>query len=120
MKFPVIEPLRRNGKKILPPDPVELDPEQDAAEIDHLVARCVIEDVRDKGSDEEQSQTADDVKNASGAAGQAQPKKALAPKAAAKKKATPKAALKTGQKAVSEPASAATGSGDADSQTAKD
>lgn len=121
MKFPVIEPLRRNGKKILPPNPVELDPEKDGEEIDHLVARRVIEDVRDKGSDEGQPRNEGADKDAFGATDQAEPNKAPAPKADAQEKAAPKkAAPKTTRKAAPAPASAASGSGDADSQAAKD
>lgn len=47
MKFPVTEPLRRNGKTHKPPAEVELDVEQDAEEIDRLARKGVIRDVRE-------------------------------------------------------------------------
>ena len=63
MKFPVTQPLRRNGKKYRPPGAeIELDLEKDAGDIEHLVHKGVIKDVRDQsdaGAEEKARQEAE-------------------------------------------------------------
>lgn len=46
MKFPLLQPLRRNGVRLKPPGQVELDPKADQGEIVRLVLAGVIRDVR--------------------------------------------------------------------------
>lgn len=66
MKFPVLEPLRCDGKTIKPPAEVELDEREQAETIAHLVRRGVIRDVReqtaeDEGQRDEKTDGADDA-----------------------------------------------------------
>lgn len=46
MKFPVLEPLRHNGKRYAPGTDIELDEAADVALLLHLVGEGVIRDVR--------------------------------------------------------------------------
>lgn len=50
MKFPLLQPLRRNGVRLKPPGQVELDPKADQGEIVRLVLAGVIRDVRPSAS----------------------------------------------------------------------
>ncbi|WP_046079642.1 hypothetical protein [Halomonas sp. HG01] len=60
MKYPVREPLRHNGKTHRPPGEVELDPKEDAAEIEHLTRKGVIGAPGDADEADAQDQAKDD------------------------------------------------------------
>ncbi|SFT73862.1 hypothetical protein [Halomonas saccharevitans] len=63
MKYPVREPLRRNGKTHRPPQgEVELDPKKDAAEIEHLTRKGVIGAPGDAGEADAKAQAEQDAK----------------------------------------------------------
>lgn len=42
MKYPLLQPLRRDGKRMKPPGEIELDPTEDKADIERLTRRGVI------------------------------------------------------------------------------
>jgi colicin import membrane protein len=84
MKFPVTEPLRRNGKTHKPPAEVELDVEQDAEEIDRLARKGVIRDVRETSEDDAQEKADQEAKAKAEEEAKAKADQEAKPKAASK------------------------------------